>query len=98
MESPEGRIRVEVAYAGSQHQVLVACEIRASATLGEAIEASGVLLQYPEIDLTQNRVGVFGRLKSLDSCLQAGDRVEIYRPLQVDPKEVRRRRAARRSA
>ena len=98
MESPEPRIRVEVAYASLQRQVLIACEVAAAATLGEAIRASGVLQQCPEINLTQSRVGVFGRLKTLEAPLRAGDRVEIYRPLQVDPKEVRRQRAARRDA
>ena len=63
-------------------------------TVGEAIRASGLLAQCPEIDMNRNRVGIFGRLAQLDTPLQDGDRVEIYRPLNTDPKEARRRRAA----
>jgi putative ubiquitin-RnfH superfamily antitoxin RatB of RatAB toxin-antitoxin module len=62
-------------------------------TVGEAIRACGLLARCPEIDLANNRVGIFGRLVQLDTPLRAGDRVEIYRPLNSDPKEARRRRA-----
>jgi len=63
-------------------------------TLAEVIRASGILERFPEIDLDKNKVGVFGKLGKLSDTLHAGDRVEIYRPLIADPKEVRKRRAA----
>ena len=62
-------------------------------TLHEAIRQGGVLVAMPEIDLATCRVGVYGKLTTLDTVLQEGDRVEIYRPLIADPKESRRRRA-----
>jgi putative ubiquitin-RnfH superfamily antitoxin RatB of RatAB toxin-antitoxin module len=67
-------------------------DIGDGATLREAIEASGVLKQHPEIDLATQKVGVFGKLKPLDTALADHDRVEIYRPLLVDPKVSRQRR------
>jgi putative ubiquitin-RnfH superfamily antitoxin RatB of RatAB toxin-antitoxin module len=67
-------------------------ELREGATLREAIEASGVLRAHPDIDLTQQKVGVFGKLRLLDAALADSDRVEIYRPLIVDPKTARLRR------
>lgn len=63
-----------------------------SATVRQAIEASGVLNAHPEIDLATQKVGVFGKLKTLDATLADLDRVEIYRPLKVDPKMARQRR------
>ncbi|WP_244813627.1 RnfH family protein [Caballeronia sp. Lep1P3] len=62
------------------------------ATVQDAIAASGVLAAHPEIDLTTQKVGVFGKLKTLDAALADFDRVEIYRPLKVDPKTARQRR------
>ena len=62
-------------------------------TVGEAILASGVLREFPGIDMERNRVGIFGRLTRLDAPVRDGDRVEIYRKLIADPKDVRRRRA-----
>ena len=67
----------------------------ASATLREAIVASGVLERHPEIDLSREKCGVFGKPLPLESRLSDGDRVEIYRSLAIDPKEARRRRALR---
>ena len=83
-------IRVEVAYALPDRQFLVAIDIDSGSTLGDAIRASGVLEAYPEIDLDKNRTGIFSRLTKLDKVLSDGDRVEIYRPLTADPREVRR--------
>lgn len=74
-------------------QVLLKVRIVAGATLGEAIEASGILKRFPQIDLTRDAVGIFGKIAKLDDRLGAGDRVEIYRPLTMDPKEARRKRA-----
>ena len=88
------KIRVEVAYALPDQQTIVALTVAADATVQEVIQASGLLDQYPDIDLQKNKVGVFGKLGKLTDTLHAGDRVEIYRPLIADPKEVRKQRAA----
>ncbi|MGB5442835.1 MAG: RnfH family protein [Gammaproteobacteria bacterium] len=87
-------IHVEVAYALPHKQVILALDVEAGATLEQVIHTSGILQQFPEIDLRQNRVGVFGKLGSLTDTLHPGDRVEIYRPLIADPKVVRKQRAA----
>lgn len=88
------RIAVEVAYALPDEQVIIPLEIEAGATFEQAIARSGVLTRFPEIDLAVNKVGVFGKLGRLDAVLREGDRVEIYRPLLADPKEIRKQRAA----
>jgi putative ubiquitin-RnfH superfamily antitoxin RatB of RatAB toxin-antitoxin module len=93
--SPEDWIRVEVAYALPETQVVLSTELHAGSTVQSAIEASGILEQFPEIDLARNRVGIFGSVCGLDQQLKPGDRIEIYRPLLHDPKEARRRRAAK---
>jgi putative ubiquitin-RnfH superfamily antitoxin RatB of RatAB toxin-antitoxin module len=86
-------IRVTVVYAQAERQDLREVDIEGSATVEDAIRASGLLESHPEIDLgTVNRVGRFGQLAQLNARLCAGDRVEIYRPLQADPKEARRAR------
>ena len=87
-------LHVEVAYALPDQQTLLRVQVRNGATVREAIEQSGVLVTHPEIDLASNKVGVFGKLAKLDAALREGDRVEIYRPLLADPKEVRKLRAA----
>jgi putative ubiquitin-RnfH superfamily antitoxin RatB of RatAB toxin-antitoxin module len=87
-------ISVEVAYALPDRQLVLKLEVPAEASLEQAIHASGILEQFPEIDLGSNKVGVFGKLAKLNDRLQPGDRVEIYRPLIADPKEVRKKRAA----
>ena len=93
--APE-RIHVEIAYARPDVQVLIPVELEAGATVEEAVRRSGVLERFPEIDLGgRNKVGVWNRVTALDAPLRDGDRVEIYRPLVADPKEVRRQRAAR---
>ncbi|MFV2059909.1 MAG: RnfH family protein [Gammaproteobacteria bacterium] len=88
-------IKIEVAYALLDKQVILTEKISPETTIEEAIHLSGVLEQFPEIDLAANKVGVFGKLKKLDSTLLENDRIEIYRPLLVDPKESRRKRAAK---
>jgi putative ubiquitin-RnfH superfamily antitoxin RatB of RatAB toxin-antitoxin module len=88
--------RVEVAYATPARQCVYVLEVAAGATVREAIDASGVLAAFPEIDLDRNRVGIRGRLVTLETPLGDDDRVEILRPLRADPKEARRRRARRR--
>ena len=96
--SEVNRLEVEVAYATSDVQVVMPLELTAGATVGEAIRESGILHRLPEIDLGRNAVGIYGRLVGMDTPLESGDRVEIYRPLAVDPRERRRRRAASGSA
>jgi putative ubiquitin-RnfH superfamily antitoxin RatB of RatAB toxin-antitoxin module len=87
-------MQVEVAYARPERQVIIPVMLPAGATIEQAIEQSGVLGEFPEIDLSQNKVGIFGKLSKKTAELKAGDRVEIYRPLLADPKEVRRKREA----
>jgi putative ubiquitin-RnfH superfamily antitoxin RatB of RatAB toxin-antitoxin module len=87
------KIEVEVAYALPQIQVVLPVQLPAGAVVGDAIRESGILKQFPEIDLANNKVGIFGKLSKLDAVLQPGDRVEIYRPLVADPKEARRKKA-----
>jgi len=88
------KIPVEVSYALPDRQVILDLDVAPDTTLAEVIRASGILERFPEIDLDKNKVGVFGKLGKLSDTLHAGDRVEIYRPLIADPKEVRKRRAA----
>lgn len=95
MTEQQSRIRVEVAYARPDVQALIPLEVSQGTTVQQAIEQSGVLEQFPEIDLDENKVGVFGKITRLDTELRERDRVEIYRPLIADPKESRRRRAAK---
>ena len=85
--------RIEVAYALPDKQVILTLEGSAGITLREAVERSGIIDQFPEIDLDKTKVGIFGKLAKLDTRLNPGDRVEIYRPLIADPKEMRRKRA-----
>lgn len=93
MENAE-TIPVEVAYALSDRQIVLALDVVADATVAAVITQSGILEQFSEIDLEKNKVGVFGKLGKLTDTLHAGDRVEIYRPLIADPKKVRKQRAA----
>lgn len=87
-------MRIEVAYAKPEEQLILPLELHEGVTVEEAIRRSGILLRFPEIDLEQNKVGIFGKSCKLDQILREGDRVEIYRPLIADPKESRRTRAA----
>lgn len=88
---------MEVVYARPKVQALVTVELGEGATARDAIQRSGLLERFPEIDLARNKVGVFGTLCALDRRLYPGDRVEIYRPLRTDPQALRRRRAAHRA-
>jgi putative ubiquitin-RnfH superfamily antitoxin RatB of RatAB toxin-antitoxin module len=91
--SPD-RIQVEVAYALPEQQLLLPVDLPSGATVADALEASGIRERFPELDLENAKVGIFGKLTRVDTVLKARDRVEIYRPLIADPKEVRRKRAA----
>lgn len=86
-------MRVEVVYALPERQFIRALKLEEGSTVEQAINASGLLTLRPEIDLTSNKVGIFSRPAKLDESLQEGDRVEIYRPITADPKELRRQRA-----
>lgn len=87
------KLTIEVAYALPQKQELVQLTLPSGSTAQQAIDASGLRQKYPEIDLAKNKIGIFGKLSKLDTPLRDRDRVEIYRPLIADPKEVRRKRA-----
>jgi putative ubiquitin-RnfH superfamily antitoxin RatB of RatAB toxin-antitoxin module len=86
-------LRVEVIYAAAGVAEAVSLRLPDNATLRDAIAASGLLERHPEIDLARHKCGVFGKLRPLDSAVRDGERVEIYRPLAMDPKEARRKRA-----
>jgi len=85
---------IEVAYALKEKQTLLSLEMNEGATVKDAIEASGIINSYPQINLTTDKVGIFGKLAKMDTVLREKDRVEIYRPLIADPKQVRKERAA----
>jgi len=87
------RIAVEVVYATLERQTLVGLEVAAGTTVAEAIALSGIRESHPEIGPTGWDVGLFGSPVSPERRLEAGDRIEIYRPLVADPKATRRRRA-----
>jgi len=85
-------ICVEVAYATQDKQTLIALTLPADSTAEQAIADSGILRQFPEIDLSAQKIGIFGTISTLDKALMDGDRVEIYRPLLQDPMMARRNR------
>lgn len=87
-------MKVEVIYAQPTKSALVSLELPEGSTVIQAVEASGLLEKYPEIDVRKNKFGVYAKLAKADTVLRECDRVEIYRPLIADPKEVRKQRAA----
>lgn len=87
-------LRVEVAYATPERQLLVSLRVAPGCTVAKAIEASGIREQFPGLEAQAGAVGIFSRKVALEERLRDGDRVEIYRPLLADPKEARRQRAA----
>jgi uncharacterized protein len=88
-------ITVEIVYALPEKQYLRSVTLEEGATVEQAIKASGLLSLRKDIDLANNKVGIFSRPVKLGDAVQDGDRVEIYRPLIADPKEMRRQRAER---
>lgn len=90
----EDQITVEVVFALAERQELVGVNIPAGSTVGDAIEASAIQKFFPDNDLSSHPVGIWGRLVERDQRLLHGDRVEIYRPLEIDPREARRKLAA----
>lgn len=87
------QINIEVVFALPTKQSLLSLKVADGASIEAAIEQSGILAMYPEIDLSKNKVGVWSKNKKLHDTLREGDRIEIYRPLIADPKAVRKRRA-----
>ncbi len=85
-------ITVELVYIKPGSQTSLMLDIEQGSSIKQAINISGLLQRFPEIDLSVNKVGVFSKVKPLDYVLTNGDRLEVYRPLLVDPKEARRRR------
>ena len=85
-------IAVEVAYAEQDRQSLIALEIATGSNVEQAISASGILRRFPDIKLNEQKVGIFGSVCELTTKLGNGDRVEIYRPLRLNPMDARRER------
>ena len=92
----ECTLAVEVVYADAAQPIRIQLEMVPGSTVMQAIEASGIIAWLPEAALDPARLGIFSRRVSAEQVLQNGDRIEIYRPLQLDPMDARRRRARRR--
>ena len=84
-------MNIGIAYVTPVHKVWLKMEMPDGCTVAEAIERSGILGQFPEIDLAHQKVGIFGRITRLDAPLEEGDRVEIYRAITADPDQIERR-------
>ena len=91
-------LEVVVCYASARHEWMRTMRVRPGTTIGEAIEQSGVLQDFPDINLSTQPVGIFAKKKPLDTVLRERDRIEIYRPLVADPKDSRRKRAAKKES
>jgi len=94
IDEPIGELTIEVAYALPDRQIIIAVQAQPGITAREAIVASGILDAFPEIGLDTSKIGIFGKHVHQHARLENHDRVEIYRPLMADPKELRRQRAA----
>lgn len=86
-------IPIEVAYAKADEQMVIPLTVIKGINVQQAIEISNILHFFPEIDLAQNKVGIFSKICTLNTLLREGDRVEIYRALIADPKKIRQQRA-----
>ncbi len=93
METETTMIQVEVVYALPHEQRVLNQVVDQNQTVEQIIRGSGILELYPDIDLSKNKIGIYSRNVKLDSQAKEGDRIEIYRPLVADPKEIRRKRA-----
>jgi len=93
MHSPDDTIDIEVACATPRLQAVVRLTVPRGCTVGEAVERSGLLREFPELSADVIKMGVFGSLRKPEDLLEPGDRVELYRPLIADPKQARRQRA-----
>ncbi len=89
------KIKVEVVYALADRQCLIELETEQGYNAGDAIKQSGILQKFPQIDLSRQKIGIFSQIVDLDTILADGDRVEIYRQLEISPKQARRLRAQR---
>ncbi len=87
-------MQIGIAYSEPSNQIWMTIEVPDESTVREAIERSGILRQFPHIDLDAQKVGVFGKLVKLDAALRAGDRIEIYRQIICDPQTVPRKDGA----
>ena len=85
-------LNIEIVYALPHEQTLLRMQVPVGCTVTAAIKMSGILNKYPTIDLAVNKLGIFGKLVKPDTILREQDRIEIYRPLLADPKEIRRQR------
>lgn len=84
-------MNVSVAYAGARKKVWLKLEVPEESTIEDVLRLSGILEKFPEIDLEEQKVGIFGKLSKLDTQVQEGNRVELYRPITADPDSVERR-------
>ena len=91
-------IDIEVAYARPDSQLIIPLQVPRGTTLQQAVELSGIAERYKEIAAEPHKMGIFGKIAKPDQVLRAGDRVEIYRPLIADPKQARKKRAAKKKA
>ncbi len=92
-QSQRDTIQIEVVYGLAHKQKLLSLPVDEGSTLEQAVIESGILVLFPEIDLAENKVGIWNKAVKLSTILADQDRIEIYRPLIADPKEVRKRRA-----
>jgi putative ubiquitin-RnfH superfamily antitoxin RatB of RatAB toxin-antitoxin module len=94
----QAELQVYVTYAKPQEEFIRPLRVASGTTVGQAIEQSGVLASFPEINLVTQPVGIYGKKKTLETVLRDRDRIEIYRPLVADPKDSRRKRAAKKQS
>ena len=94
MATKTDQITIEVVYALPANQALKRFNVSAGTTIEQAVVLSGIIAQFPEIDVAKNKFGIFGQLAKAGTVLRHQDRIEIYRPLIIDPKDARRKRAA----
>lgn len=85
-------MNVGVCYAEADRQLWMRLEVPDESSVEDAIKLSGILTQYPEIDLNEQKVGVFGKFTKLENSVNEGDRIEIYRKITADPRQVKRRK------
>jgi uncharacterized protein len=84
-------MKIAVVYATPRRQFWMTVDLPDAAKVRDAIDRSGVLNQFPEIDLQQQKIGIFSKVVNLETALEDGDRIEIYRPITADPKKVKQR-------
>ncbi|GGU58192.1 UPF0125 protein [Pseudomonas laurentiana] len=93
----EAMLEIEVVYATAERQLLLSCSVPAGTSVTEAVRLSGIAEQLAGVDLSECPLGIFGRVvpNPAERLVEAGERIELYRPLLIDPKEVRKQRAAK---